>query len=166
MVEYFIDTSALVKRYKHKEKGSEVVNSLFTTSEAERIISCLSMVEILNIFYGLLRKNKITNEELQTLLSIFYNDINSGKIRIYGSTEEHAYESEIQIKRAQSLPERDRRERPDPIDILIITGALDFKDLNLIFVSSDLDLNQLAEQENIQVLNPEEKEGEISGCQH
>lgn len=157
MVEYFIDTSALLKRYRTKEKGSEIVNSLFTIHDAERVVCYLSIVEILNIFYGLYRKNKITNEELQTLLSVFYKDIDNGVMRIYEATEEHAYKSETQIKRAQSLDEENRRERPDAIDVLIITCVLDFKDLNLTFVSSDLNLNQLAEQENIEVLNPEGK---------
>ncbi len=155
MVEYFIDTSALLKRYRTEEKGAEIVNSIFKESDAERVISYLSIVETLNIFYGLYRKNKITNEELQILLSIFYKDIAMGVIRIYEATENHAYKSETQIAKAQSLSVKDRRGRPDPIDVLILTCALDFKDLDLIFVSSDLTLNQLAEQENIKVLNPE-----------
>lgn len=156
MVEYFIDTSALIKRYKD-ERGSETIDSIFKEPNKEKLISSLSIVEALNIFYGLYRKNKITNNELQKIISFLYRDIEENIVKVYEVTKEHALKSEPQIKRAQFLPVRNRRERPDPIDVLIITCALDFKDLNLIFVSSDLDLNQLAKQENIQVLNPEEK---------
>ncbi|MEW6095537.1 MAG: type II toxin-antitoxin system VapC family toxin [bacterium] len=154
MVKYLIDTSALMKRYK-VEKGSEKIKELFEESENEKIIISIVIVEILHNFYRLHREGEITEIELQKLTSTFYNDINKEIIKVYDVRKVHALKSKPFIKKAQSMKVIKRR--TGPVDTLIIACALDFKDLNLIFVSSDLDLNQPAKQENIQVLNPEEK---------
>lgn len=41
---YFLDTSALVKRY-HRERGSEVIDALFAEQDRRIIISDLSIIE-------------------------------------------------------------------------------------------------------------------------
>jgi len=41
---YFFDTSAIVKRY-HREDGSDLIDRLFAESDAEFIISDISIIE-------------------------------------------------------------------------------------------------------------------------
>jgi len=47
------------------------------------------------------------------------------------------------------------KKRPGPIDALIVACALDFDPTNLILVSSDIDLNALAQQFGITTFDPE-----------
>jgi hypothetical protein len=42
---YFLDTSALVKRY-HPERGSEVVQCVFADRTARRLVSDISLIEM------------------------------------------------------------------------------------------------------------------------
>ena len=42
---YFLDTSALVKRY-HQERGSEVIDALFAEQDRRIVISDLSIIEL------------------------------------------------------------------------------------------------------------------------
>ena len=44
MSKYFFDTSAIVKRY-HREDGSDLIDRLFAESDAEFIISDISIIE-------------------------------------------------------------------------------------------------------------------------
>ena len=44
MNKYFLDTSALVKRY-HREEGSDILDRLFEEPDAKFIISDISIIE-------------------------------------------------------------------------------------------------------------------------
>ena len=48
---YFLDISALVKRY-HPERGSEVVQRAFADPTARRLISDISIIEVHSAFPG------------------------------------------------------------------------------------------------------------------
>ena len=44
MSKYFLDTSTIVERY-HREDGSDFIDRLFTESDAEFVISDISIIE-------------------------------------------------------------------------------------------------------------------------
>jgi len=56
---YFLDTSALVKRY-HPERGSAVVQRAFAEPSARRIISDISIIEVHSAFARRVRMGEIT----------------------------------------------------------------------------------------------------------
>ena len=80
MAKYFLESSALIKRYK-TESGSDFVNKIFT-EENELFYLNLAIVEIRKVFYRLYKWNqnlegdaKITENEFQYLESQFALDL-------------------------------------------------------------------------------------------
>lgn len=143
---YFFDTSALFKRYQ-KEAGSEVVDQIFNLPRKKMVILSITLTEVISNLFRLRNLEEITDKELDILLSVFYKEI-SDHFEIHPLTELHIMKSE----------EINRKKRQTPIDTLQIAAALDFKEEDLVFVSSDPDLNKGIELEGIAFLNPEEVE--------
>ena len=59
---FFLDTSALFKRYQ-LEKGTEVVNKLLEKSAGNLFISALTVVEITSNLKRICAVDKVTTEE-------------------------------------------------------------------------------------------------------
>jgi len=152
MRNYFFDTSALVKRYQTKERGSEKVNKIFLEADCTVIILNLTMVEIIQTFCRLSKISEIKKTDLTVLIDSFYRDVKE-HIQIYTVTTEHTFRAEEIIR--SSLPLKTLNKRPGAIDILQVCAALDFNHRDLTFVSSDLDLNQIAKAHKLTILNPE-----------
>jgi predicted nucleic acid-binding protein len=74
MTVYFLDTSALVKRY-HRERGSEVIDALFTEQDRRIIISDLSIIEFGSALSKKVREGEISPEKYQRALGLFCQDI-------------------------------------------------------------------------------------------
>lgn len=71
---YFLDTSALVKKYM-TEKGSEWIGSLTDIdSENQIILARVTWVETISAFARLQRENKINPQILQESIQIFKSD--------------------------------------------------------------------------------------------
>jgi hypothetical protein len=75
---YFLDTSALVKRY-HPERGSEVVQRAFADPTAHRLISDISIIEVHS---GRVRIGEITPEDFHAVKVAFAADIQSGSLTV------------------------------------------------------------------------------------
>jgi predicted nucleic acid-binding protein len=78
MARYFIESSALIKRYKH-EYGSETVNDLFDVNN-ELFCLNLAVMEVRKVFYRLWRyplqqDTQISEEEFHKLESRFAADL-------------------------------------------------------------------------------------------
>jgi predicted nucleic acid-binding protein len=78
MARYFIESSALIKRYKH-EYGSETVNDLFDVNN-ELFCLNLAVMEVRKVFYRLWRyplkqDTQINDEEYRALGSRFATDL-------------------------------------------------------------------------------------------
>jgi predicted nucleic acid-binding protein len=71
-MEYFFDTSAIVKIY-HQELGSEIILPLYKGND-QIIVSELSKVEILSTIYKKHRNNEINLETVEALKSRFFAD--------------------------------------------------------------------------------------------
>ena len=81
MTVYFLDTSALVKRY-HRERGSEVIDALFAEEGRRIIISDLSIIEFGSAPSKKVREGEITPEKYQRALGLFCQDIVTETIHV------------------------------------------------------------------------------------
>jgi predicted nucleic acid-binding protein len=68
MTVYFLDTSALVKRY-HTERGSEVIDALFAEPDRRIIIFDLNIIEFGTALIKKVREGEITPEKYQHALA-------------------------------------------------------------------------------------------------
>ena len=84
MNNYFIDTSALFKRYI-PEQGTGQLDDIFKQDAAVIYISDITIIEVIS---NLRRKNEITkeldNSVYKKIKSEFFNDIALGKIKTSG----------------------------------------------------------------------------------
>jgi predicted nucleic acid-binding protein len=87
MTVYFLDTSALVKRY-HREPGSEVVDALFAEQDRHIIISDLSIIEFGSALTKKVREGEITPEKYYRALGLFCHDVVTEIIHIETMGEE------------------------------------------------------------------------------
>lgn len=140
MNNYFIDTSALFKRYI-PEKGTEQIDVLFNIAE-NVYISDLTITEIIS---NLKRKCEVTCEiDNDLYLSIkkeFLSDISQGNIQTV------SVDSEIIIR---SLVFIDKN-HITPIDSIQLASAdyLNSEEKDIVFVCSDKKLIKLAEENNL-----------------
>lgn len=81
MTVYFLDTSALVKRY-HRERGSEVIDALFAEEGRRIIISDLSIIEFGSALSKKVREGEITPGKYQRALGLFCQDIVTETIHV------------------------------------------------------------------------------------
>ena len=67
---YFLDTSALVKRYR-VELGTEFVDKIFLRASLEIFISAISIVELTSALDRRYRKGDLQQEDLNQSLQLF-----------------------------------------------------------------------------------------------
>jgi PIN domain. len=140
---YFIDTSALFKRYIPEPGTAEIDDIL--NQEGAFYISDLTIIETIS---NLKRKNEITgeiDEELyEKIKSTFFNDIAKGKIRTARISSDTIIEAINIIDQSYITP----------IDSLQLAAALQIKSEwgNVVFICSDKKLGNLAEKHGLKVL--------------
>ena len=84
---YFLDTSALVKRY-HWERGSDVVDALFAEPDRRLLISDLSIIELGSALTKKVREREITPEKYHRSLGLFCQNIITETIAVETLGEE------------------------------------------------------------------------------
>jgi len=137
MNNYFIDTSALFKRYI-PEAGTDILDDIFKNSGSFYI----SDVTIIEVISNLKRKNEITKELSNSIYkkikSEFFNDIASGNLKITGILSETIIEAINLIDKKYLTP----------LDSIQLAAALrlNAKNGNTVFVCSDKKLCTLAEK--------------------
>jgi hypothetical protein len=150
---YLFDASALCKRYFVNETGADVVEALFQDPTSPRYLINLAIAEILNAIYRVHREGHLTAEEREDFIAAFYTDIATGRIEVYSIRDDHIFGCESIIEALQHMPVS--KKRPGPIDALLIACGRAFDADDLILVSSDVDLNTLAQQFGLATLDPE-----------
>lgn len=140
---FFIDTSALFKRYQ-PEKGTDLVCRILEESGQPLYISSISIIEIISNLKRLFEVDKITTEEqfLQQR-SFFYQDINTLGITILDVTAED-------IIKAEGLILKRYMKSVDSIQLAI---ALNLPQDEVTFLSSDSKLCKIAAEEGLSILN-------------
>lgn len=83
MARYFLDSSALVKRY-HAESGTAAVESLFNTPAHRLVISRLALVEVQSSFARLVRETANTAADFGALVARLEADVAAGILTVAG----------------------------------------------------------------------------------
>ena len=141
---FFIDTSALFKRYQ-LEKGTVIVSQLLEESDEPVFISSITIVEIISNLKRLCEIDKITTEEqFIKQRTFFYQDIGALDITILDVTAEDIIKAEdLILKRYMK-----------PVDSIQLAIALNLKRDNVTFVSSDRRLCKVSAEEGLDTLTP------------
>ena len=156
MPTYLFDASALCKRYFINEAGADIVEALFQDATNPRYLINLALPEILNAIYRLHREGHLSTEEREAFVAAFYADIAMGRMLVHSIRDEHIFACESIIATLQQMTVR--KKRPGPIDALLLASARSMDADNVIIVSSDVDLNALAQRLGFLALDPEHLE--------
>jgi hypothetical protein len=150
---YLLDASALCKRYFANEIGASLVNDLFQDSSSPRYILNLAILEVLNAFYRVHRERHLTEEERDAFVAALYHDITTGRLLVYSVRDEHIFNSEPILQALQTM--KITKKRPGPVDALVVACARELDPMDRMLVSSDVDLNALAQQFGVPAFDPE-----------
>lgn len=142
---FFIDTSALFKRYQ-PEQGTNLICQILENVNERLFISSISVIEVISNLKRLFEIDKLTSEEQFYLQrSFFYQDINNLGITVLELTDQD-------IIRAENLIVKRYMKSIDSIQLSI---ALNIPVDDITFVSSDQRLCYIAKTEGLSILNPE-----------
>lgn len=158
MSDFFLESSALAKRYKREERGCGFVNKLFKEGGGHNLFYLnLTIVEIRKIFFRLYKypqqedDTQISTEEFKALQSRFAADLLEMR-RLVITEEMINFTSEILQKKWVK----------NVFDLLQLSGFLVAKKeyLNLKLVSAASDINKAAKEFVLEsdILNPEDYE--------
>jgi predicted nucleic acid-binding protein len=146
---YFLDTSALAKRYL-TEMGSTRVRRLLERKNDVFYQTFLTPVELTSALYRRLREREITSEELALILRVYVT---------------HSHQDYLLVPYADTLMERAAallgHHALRALDAIQLAAALDLKDrlpvdeLPIAFLSADGRLVEAARQEHLEAKNPE-----------
>lgn len=139
---YFLDTSALVKRY-HQEIGTDVIDSIFDSEDRIIVISNISISEFVSAINRKKNENEITQDDLDVVLSKFYADVME-ELTVIGIGDSHITSS-IELVLGHNLK---------ALDSLQLATALELNELDTTFVSADDKLCEAAEKEGLRIVNP------------
>jgi len=142
MVTYFLDTSALFKRYI-SEEGSDAIANLFD-SEGLLLISAVTLCETVSNLRRLSDIDKVIDEkEFEALRATFLGDVADGRLEVMELTTPIVLAS-LDIISSRFLT---------PIDALQIATALSLPE-KPVFVCADQKLNQVAMEYGLPALDP------------
>jgi predicted nucleic acid-binding protein len=146
---YFLDTSALVKRY-HPEAGTPIVDQLFSAVGAEIIISRIGLAEIVSAFALKVRTGTIAISNFEQYRRQVHRDVRTRAIRVARMIVRHFQLADELLSRYAT------KQRLRTLDALQLAVAVDLKSRGLIdaFVCADDVLCQLAKSEGLSVVNP------------
>ena len=151
MAAYFLDTSALLKRY-HPEAGTQRVDRIFQESNRQVSISRLTAVEITSASSIKVRTGSIKREDANLAVRSFRADISAATFNVIQL-------SQTEFGLAEWLIDKyafDRKLRT--LDALQLAVAISLRRRNLVdrFVAADKILCDVARREGFSILNPEE----------
>jgi uncharacterized protein len=149
MAAYFIDTSALVKRY-HPEAGTPTIDRIFAETDADIVISRVALVEIVSAFALKVRSGAITAMQFDQYRRQVHRDIRHRTIRVARMAVRHFQLAD------ELLCRHARAHRLRTLDALQLAVAIDLNSqgLAVTFVCADDVVCPLAKSEGVGVLNP------------
>lgn len=140
---YFLDTSALFKRYV-QEEGSETVDILFKKEENIFLISSITICEVVSNLRRLVDVDRLISEkEFDLIKATFLGEIADGLLELTQLTTNIILESlEIISKKYVT-----------PLDAIQLATALSLPE-KPVFVCADKKLLRIAKDSGLEVLNP------------
>lgn len=148
MPRYFVDTSALVKRYR-SETGTELIDQLFAETNNQFVISRLGVVETTSALAINVRTGQLQPADYIVARKRFLGDVARGTVGVARLLVGHFRSAERLVDRYAST----RRFRT--LDALQLSVALDLSAANRIdaFTSADEILCDIADAEGLSTLN-------------
>lgn len=143
MVHYFLDTSALVKRF-YEEEGTEVVDELVEDGDSNIVSTSLSVIETVSALKRKCNAGEISEEDMYGLIAAFFKEA-LGSYLIF-PMEEVAFEQAFGL-----ILEDDLRR----LDSIQLSAALSLEFRQLCFVCADQDLVGAASGRGLETINPE-----------
>jgi len=141
---FFIDTSALFKRYQ-PEQGTKLVCQILEGANQPLYISSITIIEVIANLKRLFEIDRITTEEqFQQQRSFFYQDVNALSITILDVTPEDIIKAESLILKRYMKP----------VDSIQLAIALNLQRDDITFVSSDQRLCKIAIDEGLTAIKP------------
>jgi predicted nucleic acid-binding protein len=147
LAEYFLDTSAFVKRY-HPEAGTNTVLALFNAPQNRLYISRLSIVETRSAFAMKVRTKEIPESTAMALWSQLLFDLATGVFEVLPVMDHHYQAAE------QLIGNYGFRYRLRTLDALQLSIALDRNRQVALdaFVLADMGLSEVVAAEQMPVL--------------
>jgi predicted nucleic acid-binding protein len=140
---FYVDTSALVKRY-HVELGSDQVDRLFADPDASLVTANLAITELTSALDRKCQDGALTHEGLTQILAVAAQDL-LAEFWLLELDRTH-------IRRSQPLILRHHLRTLDALHLAVV---LSIKELHPVLVSADVRLLQAADREGIELFNPE-----------
>lgn len=151
MPRYFLDTSALLKRY-HTEPGSARVAAMFQAADTTLAIARLTQAEIISAFAKKVRTGVFSNARFDTLKALFLYDIRKRRLQPSRILNRH-FDSAANL-----ITSYGRVQHFLALDAIQLAAALDLHRTSPLdaFVCSDQRLLAVAQLEGLNVLDPEQ----------
>ena len=151
MPNYFLDTSALAKRY-HKESGSEYMDRIFEQPGSGSLISHLSIVELESVLAIKTRTGEIDEQALQIARRRFRADIARQRLLVAPPVHERHFHGARKLLIQYGVAEGLRT-----LDALQLAIALDLRQLRQVdvLVAADQRLCRVASMAACPAVNPE-----------
>ncbi|MBK9166949.1 MAG: type II toxin-antitoxin system VapC family toxin [Bryobacterales bacterium] len=152
MPSYFLDTSALAKRY-HKESGSVHLDRLLEQPDSLSLISHLSIVEFESVLAIKTRTGEINEEARQIARRRFRADLVRHRLLISPPVQERHFHGARTLLIRYGVSEGLRT-----LDSLQLAMVLDLRQTGLVdvFVAADQRLCRVASMAGCLVVNPEQ----------
>ena len=149
MARYFVDTSALVKRYR-AERGTDVVDRLFAEPGSTFVISRLGIAETVSALALKVRAGELLHDDYVLCRKKFLGDVGAENFSIVRLLVGHYRLAERLIDRYAPT----RRFRT--LDALQLSTASELRQQGRIdtFVCADLVLCEIAGLEGLNIVNP------------
>ena len=149
MPAYYVDASALVKRYI-EEEGSAIMDRLLDDPDVLAYVSHIAAAEVVAALTRRGRGERWAEERIDERVDLFFDDLNARLRRL--DTSKGILDSGIALARQHGLRGYDAVHLAAAIDInaLHTGGGVD----PVVLVSADDELNAAAEAEGLAVLNP------------
>lgn len=154
MPTFYLDTSALAKRYK-EEEGTKFIDGLFELlqkPENKAATSFLTFLELLAMITRLLKGRQITREAYDRLLANILRDLNT--YFTISALNTDILVGSVEVIKKHSLKALDAQQLTTAVDLEKILKQLDER---LVFIADDDDLHEAAKSEGMEAVNPREQ---------
>lgn len=152
MPNYFLDTSALAKRY-HKESGSEYMDRILEQPGSQSLISHLSIVELESVLAIKTRTGEIDRQALEIARRRFRADLAQQRLNVVPPVHERHFQSARKLIVQYGVTEGLRT-----LDALQLAIAVDLPQMGhvALFVAADQRLCRVASLAGCSAVNPEQ----------
>lgn len=156
MTVFYLDTSALVKRYK-TEEGSDIIDYLYDNLPREHslTISFLTVLEFVSAIRRLLKPNIISQEDFEMIISTFSQELEPFLIR------------SIDDKIVADALDKVVKHALKSADAIQLSTVVELREMmeevgeNVVFICDDEELIKAGRRENLGVINPREEEDKL-----